>query len=307
VPLDLVLTDTGKIKSQFFGMPRHKNDSLARIEAELGKEPYRVAFHAETDEGQKLLSHAADQALSISRSNQIFILRAAKTAITEGKLKLTELVPLRREEAVKTMGSIHFWKDGTLISVDSLLSMMVAERDLAASDLLLSRLDPATLTGFGQSLKPFLSYREYFLLAENEKKDPPSRQAVAKLLPGLKGKPLPELYRFDRIDLVNTLGWFASPRELCQSALAVKEDLVELNARLNHEYQSIHPKAVEKYGLVQTRDSGISQVTVVLKTASSPWICIALTANHHDEVEEGFFSSLYTRLMSLSLEKATTR
>jgi len=303
VPLELVLGDGDKIRNNFFGMPVHQNDSLAKIEAELKKEPYSVSFFVDTEEEKELLSRDADRALSISRANQIFLLQATQHAVKEGKLKLSDLVPLRSDQAVKTMGSIHAWRDGTLLSIDSLLNLMVAERDVAASDLLLSRLDSTTFTRLGKSLSPFPSFREYFLLAELDQSELKNRKHIATLLPGLKQKPLPLEYRLDRVDLVSTLGWFASAREVCRSALAVKDDIVSLNARLSAEYLSVHPKSIEKFGLIQTRDSGVSQVVAVFKAAHSPWACLALTANHTEEIEEGFFSSLYSRLMNLALEK----
>ncbi|HEY8280782.1 MAG TPA: serine hydrolase [Bdellovibrionota bacterium] len=302
VPLDLVHESGKKIKGNFFGMPRIRNDSLKKLEEDLKREPYAVSFYAGLEDGKELFSRNADKPMSISRANQIFLLRAVQDGVASGKLKLSDLVSLDTERAVRTMGIIHYWKDGTQISLDSLLNLMVTEKDLSASDLILSRMEKGAFKGYSKGLDSFPSFREYFILAARDKEKIGSRAQAAKLISGLKNEPLPELYRTDRLELVDTLGWFASARDLCASALSVKDDILVRNARLSKEYQSVQSKQIEKYGIVQTRDSGISQVTVVFKLVSSPkWGCISVTANHSDEIEEALFSTLDSRLLNLVL------
>ncbi len=296
VPLDLKVGADGKIKAAFFGPPLYKNDSLEKVLADLKREPFVSSFFAGTADGKELFARDADKPLSISRANQIFVARAVR----ESKLKLSDLVTLDGPLLVRTFGQLHTWKIGTLLTVDTLLNFLIGEKDLTASDLLLSRLDRGKFRQFGKSLEPFPSFREYFqlaLLPKNELKE------IGKLLPSLGAKPEPAEYRMDRLDLVGTLGWFASAREICASALLVKDDILERNARLNEEYQSVQPKEIERFGIVQSRDPGISQVTAVFKTKTGPWTCLALTANHKDEIEENSFSSIQLRLMNLLVAK----
>jgi hypothetical protein len=121
------------------------------------------------------------------------------------------------------------------------------------------------------------------------------------LLPTLADKTAPVEPQADRADLVKALGWFATPKELCDSALAVKDEIVARNRRLSDEYRAVQPKNVEAFGVIQTRDTGISQLTQVYKLAGqNEWRCLAITANHGDEVEEGFFSSIAARLSRLA-------
>jgi hypothetical protein len=302
VPLEVIYGPEGKIRTYFFGMPRHANDSPSKLKAELRKLSYRFSFLAVEENGKELIEHEAASALNVSRSNQIFILAEAATQLKEGKIKRSDSLALARARAVQTMGTIFSWRDGTLVTIDSLLNLMIAERDLAAADLLLEALGQKNLARLGKELSPFLSYREFFLLTDLDRKSLDSPKKVEAQRAALDSKPLPEIYRLDRLDLIPVLGWFASPREICKAALSVKEDLIDLNAALAKEYANVQPKKILKFGIVQTRDSGISQVTAVYKTASSPWTCLAITANHKDEIEEGTFSGLYARLLNLALQ-----
>lgn len=299
LPFELAASEHGKIKSIFFGPPRFLNDSVEKIVAELKKSPYKISFFASDASGKEWLAHDPDIALSISRSNQIFIARA----VQEGQAKLSDLIPLDPKLVVRTFGMIQFWKPNTLLSVDTLMNLMISEKDLTASDLLLSRLDRSQFTQWGKSLSPFLSFREYFQLAEFPKKKLGSRTEVAKLVPELSKQPEPKEYRHDRMDLVGTIGWFASTRELCANALAVKSDILERNARLSEEYKAIQPKEIEEFGIVQSRDPGVSQVTAIFRVGSA-WGCVALTANYEDDIEEATFGAIHTRLMNLAVAKA---
>ncbi len=302
IPLDLTYGEAGKIRAFFFGMPRHADDSPAKIAGESGKLPYTTAYLFMDENGREFLSRNADRPLNVSRSSQVFLLAAAQKAIREGELRLSDTATLRSARAVRAMGAIHGWRNGTLLTVDTLLNLMMGERDMAAADLLLEKVGRDAPASFGARLSPFLSHREFFLLAESEKSELSSPKKIRSKLAELEEKPLPELYRLDRLDLVPVLGWFASAREICRAALGVKEEVTELNARLSGEYSAVQPKSIERFGLVQTRDSGVSQVTAVLKAKGQPWACLAITANHGDEIEEGFFSGIYSRILNLGLE-----
>ncbi|MGZ3650137.1 MAG: serine hydrolase [Bdellovibrionota bacterium] len=297
VPLEIV-TDGKKVNSFYLGMPEMRNDSLEKVIASVKHEPYQTSFYLGTDAGKPLAAFDADRPLSISRSNQIFVLRAAR----ENKLKLSELIPLDEKLYLHSYGILHFWKPGTLLTVDSLLHMMVSEKDLTASDTLLAHLGPDAPARYGKSLAPFLSFREYFQLSSLPKEKLKDRAAVAALLPSLAQGAAPARLNADRPDLVGVLGWFASAKELCDSALAVKDDILGRNARLNEEYRAVQPKNVAQFGVVQARDSGVSQLTEIYQLAGAKeWRCLSLTVNHSDEVEEGYFSTIAARLTRLSL------
>lgn len=296
VPLE-VISRGAKINSFYLGMPAMRDDTLAKVVAAVKKEPYQTAFYAGTDGGKELLAYQADLPLSISRSNQVFVLRAARDA----KVRASDTVALEEKSLIRSFGILQFWKPGTLLTVDSLLQLMVSEKDLTASDLLLAKLGPGNVAQYGKALAPFLSYREYFLLSTLPKEKLKDRAAVAAQLLSLGPEKAPVEPQTDHPELLKVLGWFASPKELCDSALAAKDEIVARNRRLNDEYRAVQPKNVEAFGVIQTRDTGISQVTQVYKLAGhDEWRCLALTANHNDEVEEGFFSSIAARLSRLA-------
>jgi hypothetical protein len=296
VPLE-VISEGQKVRSFYLGMPEMRDDTAAKVITALKKEPYQTAFYAGTESGHELLSYQPDLVLSISRSNQIFLLRATRDAA----LAPSEALPLEEKSLIRSFGILQFWKIGTLLTVDSLLQLLVSEKDLTASDLLLARLGPSKVAKYGKSLAPFLSFREYFLLSALPREKLKDRNAVSTQLAALGNQLAPAPGPAEHPELLSVLGWFASPRELCESALAVKEELVARNRRLNSEYQAVQPKNVEVFGIVQTRDTGISQLTQVYKLhGQSEWRCLALTANHHDEIEEGFFSSITARLSRLA-------
>jgi hypothetical protein len=302
VPLDLVFDERAKIKVVFFGMPRISDDSFEKVVQFLKDEKHNTSYLLQLENGKKISSHNDTQPLNISRSNLIFILDAAKRGIKENQLRKEDVVALKKKRAIKTFSVIQSWSDGTLISVDSLLNLMTTDRDVSAADLLIERIGRENIERLSNHLKPFLTFREYYLLLELEKKDLNTKQKIQAMIAAKKDLPPPESYQLDRYDLVPHVGWFATSQDICSSAFAAKEEILAMNERLANEYASVQSKEIEKFGLIQTRDSGVSQVTALIKTKNAPWLCLAITSNSElGEIEESFFSTLYSRLLNLSL------
>jgi hypothetical protein len=96
VPLEVIGTPA-KFDSFYLGMPSMRDDSLAKVVTAVKKAPYEVAFYAGTEGGKEILSYRADLPLSISRSNQVFLLRAAR----DGKVRGSDIVSLEEKSFIR--------------------------------------------------------------------------------------------------------------------------------------------------------------------------------------------------------------
>jgi Beta-lactamase enzyme family len=282
---ELRFDNKGRLEDFSFGPALYPHDGATALLAALQKRFPDSALYVERA-GRETLAFRADEPLNISRSFHLFLIEALNHSFAKGETHPQDTVRLDEEARLVSFGLLHDWAPGTWLTLDSLKNLVAVENDATAADLLLARLGRNAVEREGSSLAPLLSNREAALLRNLL---PPSARPVnrAEALSRLASLPTPSGavdFPPERFDLISTVGWFASARELCGAANAVKAD-----PALQHGMVKVR-QGPEIAGAtldlrVETRDPGISQTTLLFHDRQGS-ACIALTLNQAKAIDE---------------------
>ncbi len=290
VRTELAFTAKGQIKKLLFDDPEFIDDNWQKLQAFALRVFPKISFTA-SSEGQEVFSVAPDQPLNISRSFTAFILQALRAKITAGSMKPEQILRLQGENQLVSFGMLSTWPGDSLFTVDSLKNIMLIENDATAADLLLRHIGKEEVQKFAQAREPLLSHREHALLMQEKKVDANSlAKRLAELNKNTGAVPFPP----ERFDLVETVGWFASTRNLCRAVYAARDEVsVSLPSK---EFRAAH--GLERAVVYQPRDSGIAQSTLLLRKKGH-WHCFSATVNHRGVVNEFAFSQVVRRGQNL--------
>lgn len=199
-----------------------------------------------------------DDAMAVAGAARLYVLGALIEEIAAGRRRWDEVVVLAPGRRAGPNGRLRTWPDGSPLTLQTLATLMTNDGDDTATELLLATLGrdrvEAMLSPMGvkdpASRLPFLSPREAFAL----KAEPGGAAAAAWLrldaagrraaLPALAATPPEALPAFFEPRYVDSIGWFASPREICDALVwilrrtesgpaAVARDVLGLNRGLS--------------------------------------------------------------------------
>jgi hypothetical protein len=287
------------------GQLSFRNDSWEKITAFARQHLHHASLHLERD-GRSVAGLEPDKPLNVSRSAQVFLLKAVHQKVKEKALKWTDLVRLDADTQSVSFGLLHSWVQGTHLTLDSLRNFVMIENDATAADLLLKAVGRDAVEKQGKNLAPFLSHRELALLmgAEAGELDGVERKGLPRLAARLgEGGGVPD-FPDERFDLIGNVGWFASTKELCVALIAVRDDpALRISARSLGEAERLGGEWGRVVAL-QARDPGIAQATVAFEPRSGgkPY-CFALTVNRAEPFDEMAFSDLTVRIYELILKE----
>lgn len=220
VPLD-VRTTGGTIRSFTVRPARYPGDSLEKIRGhlqELGASALLVSA-----KGERLLELEPARRQNVGDARRLLLAAALQDRYEKGALKPSTVVAVSVEAGATGPGFLKDWPVGLPVTIDTLVTLMLQERDGGASDLLLEAVGRQRdwLKGPG----PFLSWREYVLLMRaNTDELNDFRRRPEDALARMSKRPgrvsMPPL-RSDRLEEV---GWFSSAERLCAALATLPDD-----------------------------------------------------------------------------------
>lgn len=304
--------------------PVVKNDSLAKIDAELAALPGRVGYVVQSigEDAKRaaIAGRAADEQFAIGSIFKLYILAELASEIDAGKRKWSDTIPLtRRSFSSPATTSLP---PGTSVTLEQLATWMIAVSDNAASDELLFLLGRdwvearVRLVGHSapEKMLPFLSTVEAFLiksdyngvLAKYEAANDEKQRAILKRkisgvgfekinIAGLTGKPA----------AIDTIEWFASPGDvvLLMDHLRTTQNqtVLEIMAK------SVAPTTAKKWKYVGSKggsELGVVAMSYLAQAPSGGWHVVTGSWNNNAQaVDENKFIALMLRALDIVAEK----
>lgn len=293
----------GKLLSYEAGRPMILNDSFEKIAASAEKLFPGSSLYVEA-EAKELFGHNSLKPLNVSHSAQLFLLSTLEDQVAARRVKLDQVVRVSPRVKATALGALHFWNEGSAVTVDALKNMVIAEGDQTASDLLLETLTSGEVERLGQNLSPFISHRQFAQLMDEDRRVPSRREDLKELLKKLDE----DLGRVESHDQhakrVATVGWFASTQELCAAFRKLRNEPALFSAANVKYEREQHEISWPDLALKDVTANGVRQVTAMLRNGpGSPLFCFSLTSNHRDLISETQFNDLKYRIIRVILSK----
>lgn len=299
-PMTLTLDAKGFVAGLWFGNVSQNNDSWDSLKKELRKVPGRTNLYVIKNGKEVLFSKNPDKSLALGSTFKVYILKVLSDEVKAGKRSWSDVVKLKEEWKSVPSGVLQKWPSGAPLTLQTLATKMISISDNTATDHLLYTLGRNKVEKISPQNVPFLSTLEMFKL-----KGIPGMDKKYLAL-GLKGKRkvLEEIKSFKKSDLVldsspdhiDTIEWFANPRELCELFYELK------NSKVLAVNPGVLDKANYKYvGYKGGSEPGVIQMTHLVQTKGGDWICVSGTWN---DVLKPVDSSRWSKIISRSIDIA---
>lgn len=301
-PAKITLDAQGKIAGLWFGVWTLFNDSPTRILDELKKLDGQVSLTLIRN-GDRLIDLAGNRPMAVGSTFKLYILKTLRDRIAAGKCRWDQ--ELRLEAALRSLpsGILQNWPVGTPMTLRTLANLMISISDNTATDHLLSFLGrQAVEAETPVSCRPFFSTLEAFKIKYgwNDKQKQAFREADLagrrKMIAGLADEKRPEIGSLTTPDMIDTVEWFLSTRDLCTVMGIVGDDPgLSINPGLVDSSQWHHVSY--KGG----SEPGVLNYTLLLqKSASAPVFVLSATINNpRQDVNTRQFTELVVRLTGL--------
>lgn len=192
--------------------------------------------------GEALISHQEDTPLAVGSAFKLGILAAIEDAILAKDMHWGQIVALEDSWKSLPSGILQAWPTGSLISIETLATLMISLSDNTATDALLAIVGREKVDQYLVHSVPTLSTGEMFRLKNPKNDDLLHRFRVANLdekvavLKDLRDRSLPEPVLFSGNPLAIDVEWYMTANELA--------DLIERLQAL--ELMTINPGLATK-------------------------------------------------------------
>ena len=304
--------------------PVVKNDSLAKIDAELAALPGRVGYVLQSigEDGKRsvVAGHATEEQFAIGSIFKLYILAELAAQIDAGQRKWSDTIPLtRRSFSSPATQSLSL---GTPVTLEQLATWMISVSDNASSDELLfllgrDRVEARVgLVGHSapEKMLPFLSTVEAFLLksdykgarakyeAANEEKQ---RALLKRKISGIGFEKINIANLIAKPASIDTIEWFASPSDvvLLMDHLRTMQNptVLEIMAK------GVAPATAKKWKYVGSKggsELGVVAMSFLAQAPSGGWHIVTGSWNNNAQaVDENKFIGLMLRALDMVSEK----
>ncbi|HNV68546.1 MAG TPA: serine hydrolase, partial [Candidatus Ozemobacteraceae bacterium] len=302
-PCRIHLDQTGRIDGFWMGAPKHHHDSVASISTTFRALPGTTAITLTRNQDTILLDHNGDKPLAVGSAFKLYILKALRQGIREGKWSASQTVALNPDWKSLPSGILQDWPIGTPITIETLANLMISRSDNTATDHLLFLVGRETVEKLDpHQNEPFLSTMEMFRLKYLDpiwrtrylaSTEPAHRREVLTAMATLPVL-LTEI-KEDPIEVQN-IEWFMTTRNLCGILRELRED----------PSLAINPGLVDKDKWYRVAfkggsEPGVLNYTICLQKApASPTYCLSATINQPTQpLETKTFDVLILRLIAL--------
>lgn len=297
VPTKIVLDANGKIAGLLFQPPQSKPISLDKAVEEFKALLGRVSIFVL--EGTERASLNAMQPLAVGSAFKLAVLDALKSQVMSGKRSWGDVVELQPSWKSLSSGFLQNWPDGSLLTVQTLATLMISQSDNTATDSLIHLVKREQIEAITPRNRPFLTTHEAFLLKSINNRellqsyrtgDLAKRRAV---LDALTKQPLPNESDFDPKTPILDVEWFFTTQELCDLIARVADlPLMSVNPGV------ANTKDWQQVAFKGGSEPGVLNLTTWLKTKNGKSYCVSATWNNDVPLEEARFTTLYSAVIA---------
>jgi beta-lactamase class A len=288
------LDSDGKIGYLVF-VPAATNISLEDAISGFKKLPGQVAFLV-TENNSEIAALNAEKPLAVASAFKLAVLDVLQTQIAAKKHSWDEVVSLKSAWKSLPSGMLQDWPNGSLITMQTLASLMISISDNTATDTLINILGRENIESISPRNTPFITTRENFILKSNNNTSILQRYIGGKtserrdILKEIDNYPLPELTDFLSTKANPQVEWFFTTKELCNLMEKVASlPLMSINPGMG----ITDPKDWEKVAFKGGSEPGVYQLTTQLKSKTGKTYCVSATWNDNQNLDEAKFVELY--------------
>jgi beta-lactamase class A len=299
VPTKIVLTPDGQIAGLLFQPPLIKAANLEEAIAGFKTLPGQVSLLV-VENGSEKAAFNADKPLAVGSTFKLAVLQALQDQIASRKKSWRDVVELQPEWKSLPSGILQNWADGSLLTLQTLASLMISLSDNTATDSLIHLVGRADIEAISPRNRPFLTTREAFVLKGSQNQDLLKRYRVAdttqrrSLLTEAAKTPLPNVSEFEANPVALDVEWFFTTQELCNLMEQVKDlPLMSINPGVAkaEDWQQVAFKGGS--------EPGVLNLTTWLKAKNDKTYCVSATWNHNTPLEEVRFLGLYSGVLEV--------
>ncbi|WSG96429.1 serine hydrolase [Rhizobium johnstonii] len=255
IPVEVGIDKDSKISSLRFAAPiptrRSLSSHIAAISSLPGVSSVLVA------RGDHIVAeHNVDTPLAVGSAFKLTVLRVIMDIVRTGHLTWDTIVPLKDDFRSVSGGILRYWPNNSLLTLDTLVNLMIAESDNTAADVLIGIAGRGKMEAMSPRNIPFLTTREAFLLKSPDNDDVAAKWHGAGILEKrailelLQGSPPADS---DLQNITSGIEWFYTAKELWRL----------LDETHSHQSLQINSGPVEKLGWKQVAFKGGSELGVL--------------------------------------------
>jgi beta-lactamase class A len=290
----IALDSEGKIGYLVF-VPAATNISLEEAIAQFKKLPGQVAFLV-TENNSEIAALNPDKPLAVASAFKLAVLDVLQTQIAAKKHSWNEVISLKAGWKSLPSGMLQDWPNGSLITMQTLASLMISISDNTATDALINILGRENIESISSRNTPFITTRENFILKSQKNTSLLQRYIQGKtserrdILREIDKYLLPELTDFLSTKANPKVEWFFTTKELC-SLIEKVADLPLMS--INPGTGITDPKEWDKVAFKGGSEPGVYQLTTWLKSKTGKTYCVSATWNDNRNLDEAKFVELY--------------
>jgi beta-lactamase class A len=291
VPTSISLDDEGKIIGLFLEPPVPILTTLEEAIEQFENLPGQVSLLI-LKEGQVLAALNPETPLAVGSAFKLAILQALQAQIEAGEHSWDEVIALKPQWKSLPSGILQDWPDGSMLTLETLASLMISQSDNTATDALLEIVGREKVEALSPNNRPFLSTREAFLL-----KDPNNQSFLETFLSGDTAA---------KRAVVDSLGkqaidpdmlwtepkaleveWFFTTQELCTFMTHLEDiPLMSINPgiRQTQNWQNVSYKGGSEPGVIN--------MTIGLRHQTGKSYCVSATWNDTKVLDDVAFVGL---------------
>jgi beta-lactamase class A len=294
VPTKIALDSEGKIAGLLFEPPRSNAISLPEAIAKFKELPGKVSFLVLEGKSEKAALNAKVP-LGVGSAFKLAILNVLKSQIAAGKRSWRDVVELQSQAKSLPSGVLQTWPDGSLLTVQTLASLMISQSDNTATDTLLYLAGRENVEAIASRNQPFLTTRELFVLKSSKNQDLLKRYRAGNesekraVLEEVNKRSLPDISEFEGNPVALDVEWFFTAEELCKSMENVADlPLMSINPGV------VNPKEWERVAFKGGSEPGVLNLTTWLQAKNGKTYCVVATWNHTATVDDAKLMNIYS-------------
>ncbi|GBO54059.1 hypothetical protein APA_2007 [Pseudanabaena sp. lw0831] len=246
----------------------------------------------------------ADDPMAVGSAFKLAVLKVLKNQIAEGKVTWGQVVALQAKQQSFPTGILQDWSAGSLLTVQTLASLMISLSDNTATDTLIDLVGKKEVERFAPRNRPFLKTREVFTLRGSKNTELLKKYRLAntsdrsRILEEISQQELPDISDFvNNPKIALDIEWTFTVRELC----SLIEDVADLPL-MSYNPGIADPKSWAKVSFKGGSDAGVLNFTTLLQSKSGQSYCVSTTWNHNMPVSETKLANLYKGVIDTLLQ-----
>ncbi len=295
IPVKIKLNSEGKVTAIFFAKHQQTFEQAVSSFKELEGDVSLLVMEGKNQRA----GIRADDPMAVGSAFKLAVLKALKNQIADGKITWGQVVSLQAKQQSFPTGILQDWSAGSLLTVQTLASLMISISDNTATDALIDLVGKKEVERFTLRNRPFLKTREMFTLRGSKNAELLKKYRLAnisdrlQILKTISSQELPDILEFVKSPKISLdIEWIFTVRELC----SLIEDVADLPL-MSFNSGLADPTEWKKVSFKGGSDAGVLNFTTLLQSKNGKSYCVSTTWNHTSPVSEAKLATLYKGLI----------